>query len=132
MRVTLTVPFILALVGVPSSAAQEQDFQTAFVEALEWRSIGPFRGGRSAAVTGIPGQRDTYYMGACGGGVWKTTDGGRTWANVSDGHFGGSIGAVAVSAWDPNVVYAGGGEVTVRGNVSHGDGVPMPGSKNYF
>lgn len=92
-------------------------------KTYRWREIGPFRGGRSAAVTGIPGDRSTYYFGGTGGGVWKTTDGGITWKNVSDGHFGGSIGAVAVSSWDPNVIYVGGGEKTVRGNVSHGDGV---------
>jgi len=92
-------------------------------KAYAWREIGPYRGGRSAAVAGIPEDRSTYYFGATGGGVWKTSDGGRTWQNVSDGFFGGSIGAVAVSAWDHNVVYAGGGEVTLRGNVSPGDGM---------
>ncbi|MDY7094119.1 MAG: glycosyl hydrolase, partial [Acidobacteriota bacterium] len=91
--------------------------------SLEWREVGPYRGGRSAAVAGIPGDRDTYYFGATGGGVWKTTDGGAHWEPISDGYFGGSIGAVAVSEWDPNVIYVGGGEKTVRGNVSHGDGV---------
>ncbi|HEX9942223.1 MAG TPA: glycosyl hydrolase [Thermoanaerobaculia bacterium] len=90
---------------------------------MKWREVGPYRGGRVAAVTGLAADRDTYYFGGTGGGVWKTTDGGRSWKNVSDGFFGGSIGAVAVSEWDPNVVYAGGGEVTVRGNVSHGEGV---------
>jgi photosystem II stability/assembly factor-like uncharacterized protein len=90
---------------------------------MEWREIGPYRGGRSAAVAGIPGDRYTYYFGATGGGVWKTDDAGGSWMNVSDGFFGGSIGAVAVSEWDPNVVYVGGGEKTVRGNVSHGDGI---------
>jgi photosystem II stability/assembly factor-like uncharacterized protein len=98
-------------------------FDPAQWKALHWREVGPYRGGRSAAVTGIPGDAATYYFGATGGGVWKTADGGRSWANVSDGFFGGSIGAVAVSEWDKNVVYAGGGEVTVRGNVSHGEGV---------
>jgi photosystem II stability/assembly factor-like uncharacterized protein len=92
-------------------------------KAYRWREIGPYRGGRSAAVTGVPGDRNTYYFGGTGGGVWKTTDGGISWRNVSDGFFGGSIGAVAVSAWDPNVIYVGGGEKTVRGNVSHGEGV---------
>jgi photosystem II stability/assembly factor-like uncharacterized protein len=90
---------------------------------MEWREVGPFRGGRVAAVEGIASQPNTYYFGGTGGGVWKTTDGGVSWKNVSDGFFGGSIGAVAASEWDPNVVYAGGGEVTVRGNVSHGDGM---------
>jgi photosystem II stability/assembly factor-like uncharacterized protein len=95
----------------------------AAFEALEWREVGPYRGGRSAAVAGIPDQPDVYYFGATGGGVWKTLDGGRTWDSVSDGFFGGSIGAVAVSEHDPNVVYVGTGEKTVRGNVSHGDGM---------
>ena len=93
------------------------------IQALEWREVGPFRGGRSAAVAGIPSQDNVYYFGATGGGVWKTLDSGKSWDNVSDGYFGGSIGAVAVSEWDPNVIYVGGGEKTVRGNVSHGDGM---------
>lgn len=90
--------------------------------ALEWREVGPFRGGRAATATGIPSDRNTYYFGAAGGGVWKTGDGGLNWNNVSDGFFGGSIGSVTVASWDPNVVYVGTGESTVRGNVSHGDG----------
>ena len=90
---------------------------------MEYRNIGPFRGGRSAASTGVPGNKFLAYFGATGGGVWKTNNGGQTWNNISDGYFGGSIGAVTVSEWDPNVIYVGGGEVTVRGNVSHGDGV---------
>jgi len=97
--------------------------EPALFKSLKWREVGPYRGGRSAAVAGVAGDRNTYYFGATGGGVWKTTDGGRTWKSVSDGFYGGSIGAVAVSEWDPNVVYVGGGEVTVRGNVSHGDGL---------
>lgn len=90
---------------------------------MEWRSIGPFRGGRSAAVAGVPGKPTLFYMGSVGGGVWRTTDGGGTWENISDGYFGNSIGAIAVSEWDNNVIYVGGGEVTVRGNVSFGEGV---------
>lgn len=92
-------------------------------KTLEYRNIGPFRGGRSAAVTGVPGKPNLYYFGAAGGGVYKTTDGGRSWENISDGFFGGSVGSVAVSEWDNNVIYVGGGEVTVRGNVSYGYGV---------
>ncbi|MBC7923718.1 MAG: glycosyl hydrolase [Ferruginibacter sp.] len=98
-------------------------FDDKLYKGLEWRSIGPFRGGRSAAVTGVAGKPNLFYMGATGGGVWRTTDGGSSWQNISDGYFGGSIGAVAVSEYDPNVIYAGGGEVTVRGNVSSGYGV---------
>lgn len=91
--------------------------------SLKYRLVGPFRGGRSAAVTGVPGEPNLFYFGATGGGVWKTTDGGRTWENISDGYFGGSIGAVEVAQSDPNVIYVGGGEKTVRGNVSSGYGV---------
>jgi photosystem II stability/assembly factor-like uncharacterized protein len=91
--------------------------------ALEWRSIGPYRGGRSGAVTGVPGKSNLFYFGSTGGGVWKTTDAGNTWSNISDGFFGGSIGSVAVSDWDNNVIYVGQGEATVRGNVSFGHGI---------
>src|SRR6266566_2899310 len=92
--------------------------------SLSWRSIGPFRGGRSVAVTGHPTDAMTFYFGACAGGVWKTTDGGTYWENVSDGFFETSaVGAIAVAASDGNVIYAGTGEACIRGNVSHGDGV---------
>ncbi|MSR48278.1 MAG: glycosyl hydrolase [Planctomycetes bacterium] len=90
--------------------------------AVEWSTVGPSRGGRVAAVAGHADQPLTFWMGACGGGVWKTEDGGTHWKNVSDGSFGGSIGAVAVAPSDRNVVYVGGGEVTVRGNWSPGWG----------
>ncbi len=91
---------------------------------LKYRLVGPFRGGRVGAVAGVSSQPNVYYFGATGGGVWKTTDGGVNWGNVSDGFFKtGSVGAIAVSDSDPNVIYVGMGEETVRGNVSHGDGV---------
>lgn len=98
-------------------------YDPVYYSGLQYREVGPFRGGRSAAVTGIPGNDKLFYFGATGGGVWRTTDGGTSWSNISDGYFGGSIGAVAVSDWDPNVIYVGGGEVTVRGNVSSGNGM---------
>ncbi|HEV7764650.1 MAG TPA: glycosyl hydrolase [Thermoanaerobaculia bacterium] len=106
-----------------TATAHAATFDSAQYGAMQWREIGPYRGGRSAAVEGIEAQPNTYYFGSVGGGVWKTIDGGETWKNVSDGFFGGSIGAIAVSEWDPNVVYVGGGEKTVRGNVAHGDGM---------
>ena len=115
--------FLSVLMGLPDAVTGQTDFDESMYSALEYRSIGPYRGGRSAAVTGVPGQPMTYYFGGTGGGVWKSKDGGQSWQNISDGFFGGSIGAVAVSAWDPNVIYAGGGEKTVRGNVSHGYGM---------
>ena len=98
-------------------------FSKESYSALTWRNIGPFRGGRSAAVTGVPGKANLFYMGSTGGGIWKTTDAGNSWSNISDGFFGGSVGAIAVSEWDNNVMYVGNGEKTVRGNVSSGDGV---------
>lgn len=131
-RGSLTIPIFIILfaAGVFGLSAEQQHatsspkkFEAGFFKDLAWREVGPFRGGRVAAVTGVPSQPLTYYFGGTGGGVWKTMDGGNTWKNVSDGFFGGSIGAVAVSESDPNVIYSGGGEVTVRGNVSHGNGV---------
>jgi photosystem II stability/assembly factor-like uncharacterized protein len=92
--------------------------------SLRWRLIGPHRGGRVSAVAGDPADRQTFYFGACAGGVWKTTDGGLYWQNVSDGFFKTSaVGALTVADADPNVVFAGMGESNIRGNVSHGDGV---------
>lgn len=111
----------LNLVSENSHAQQVPD--TAVYNALQWRLIGPHRGGRADGVTGVPGSDKSYYFASTGGGVWKTLDAGKTWKSVSDGFFGGSIGAVSVSESDTCVVYAGGGEKTVRGNVSFGYGV---------
>ena len=92
--------------------------------ALEFRNIGPFRGGRVTAVAGVRGQPLVFYQGATGGGVWKTVDGGSNWQAVSDKFFKtGSVGAIGVSESDPNVIYVGMGEAPIRGNVSNGDGV---------
>jgi photosystem II stability/assembly factor-like uncharacterized protein len=94
------------------------------LKGLQFRQIGPFRGGRSGSVAGVPSQPSTFYYGSTGGGVWKSTNFGEDWANVSDGFFKtGSVGAIDVSLSDPNIIYVGMGEETVRGNVSHGDGV---------
>jgi len=98
-------------------------FDPVLHESIEYREIGPFRGGRSAAVAGVPGEPNLFYFGATGGGVWKTENGGETYENISDGFFGGSIGSIAVASNDPNVIYVGGGEVTIRGNVSSGYGM---------
>ena len=101
-----------------------EDYNTIF-KPLRWRSIGPFRGGRSNAGTGVVGDPKTYYMGTTGGGLWKTDDMGISWRNISDGYFKtGSVGAIAVAESDPNVVYVGMGEHAVRGVMTHhGDGV---------
>ncbi|MGZ7031739.1 MAG: WD40/YVTN/BNR-like repeat-containing protein, partial [Thermoanaerobaculia bacterium] len=115
--------FLLFSTSLFAAAPPTRTFNADQFKGMQWREVGPYRGGRSAAVEGITAQPNTYYFGSTGGGVWKTIDGGQTWKAVSDTFFGGSIGAVAVSEWDPNVVYAGGGEATVRGNVSHGDGM---------
>ena len=98
-------------------------YPEALYSSMQYRLIGPFRGGRSAAVTGVPNKPNLFYFGATGGGVWKTEDGGRSWGNISDGFFGGSIGAIEVAQSDPNIIYVGGGEKTLRGNVSSGYGV---------
>jgi photosystem II stability/assembly factor-like uncharacterized protein len=92
---------------------------------MTWRNIGPFRGGRSVASTGVIGDPFTYYMGSTGGGVWKTTDAGITWKNISDGYFKtGTVGAIAVAESDPNIVVVGMGEHAARGVMtSMGDGV---------
>src|SRR5262245_52776231 len=95
------------------------------LKVLQWRQIGPFRGGRSTAVAGVVTQPMVFYFGGTGGGVWKTTDGGINWEPVTDGSvFGtGSVGAIGLSDADPNTIYVGMGESPIRGNVSHGDGV---------
>jgi len=92
--------------------------------SLRWRCVGPHRGGRVVAVAGHPTEPSTFYFGACAGGVWKTTDGGTYWENVSDGFFEiSAVGALAIAPSAPSVLYAGTGEACIRGNVSHGDGV---------
>jgi len=108
----------------PGKASADAKSLSERFEGMRFRNIGPFRGGRVVAVTGVRGDRLTYYFGGTGGGVWKTTDGGGRWDPMSDKDFKtGSVGAVAVAESDPNVVYAGMGEAPIRGNVSKGDGV---------
>ncbi|KPK74712.1 MAG: glycosyl hydrolase [Phycisphaerae bacterium SM23_30] len=112
------------LVITQFQAAFSQDENESFYRGIEWRCIGPARGGRVTAVAGVPGEPLVYYMGATGGGVWKSTDAGLSWQPISDGFFKtGSVGAIAVAPADHNVIYVGMGESPVRGNVSHGDGV---------
>ena len=123
-RMFVPVNALLMMAGLLCSQAKIQaQTKSDLISQLEYRCIGPFRGGRSAAVCGVRNNPMLFYFGGAGGGVWRTEDAGSTWENITDGYFGGSIGAVTVAPSDPNTIYVGGGEVTVRGNVSHGDGV---------
>lgn len=130
MRKLLLILFIGPLLvngqkknSIPTSNTLVVQYDQKLYEGLRWRELGPFRGGRSSTVTGVPGQPNLYYFGAVGGGVWRTKDGGQTWENITDSYFGGTIGAVAVAESDPNVIYVGEGEQTLRNNVSSGWGV---------
>ena len=98
-------------------------YDASLIKGMKWRLIGPFRGGRALAVAGVAGQPDVCYFGAAGGGVWKTTDGGLSWAPLFDKEAVSSICAIAVAPSDPNVIYVGTGEACIRGDISHGDGV---------
>jgi photosystem II stability/assembly factor-like uncharacterized protein len=102
---------------------QAQTVNETLYKNMRWRLVGPFRGGRVLAVTGIPDNPTTYYFGAVSGGVWKTTDAGNSWQPVFDNQPVSSIGAIAVAESDPNVIYVGTGEACIRGNISYGDGV---------
>ncbi len=116
--------FLIAIAHCLSAQEEQGDAETYF-KSLKYRNIGPYRGGRSVTATGVIGDPLTYYMGTTGGGLWKTEDAGQHWNNISDGYFQtGSVGAVAVSASDPNVIYCGMGEHAVRGVMTHyGDGI---------
>lgn len=109
----------------PSLVSASDTVNPELFSGLKWREIGPWRGGRVTAVTGVPGNDRLYYMGAAGGGVWKTDNAGITWKNISDDYFNvGTIGALAVAESDNNIIYAGTGEAPIRGvTTSHGDGM---------
>jgi photosystem II stability/assembly factor-like uncharacterized protein len=120
----LTVSLSLGVVLRSALAQGSGRVDSTLYAGLRWREIGPFRGGRVAAVAGDPGHPLVFYMGATGGGVWKTANAGLTWEPIADSALGaGSIGAIAVAPSDPNVIYVGTGESTLRGNVSPGDGM---------
>lgn len=120
--------FIITIACFNANAQKKRIFSSSSQDSLllstvKYRLVGPFRGGRADAVVGDLKQKNTFYFGSTGGGVWKTIDGGSNWKNISDKFFGGSIGAVAVAPSDPTVIYAGEGENTLRGNVSEGFGI---------
>ncbi len=122
---------LVAAAQNPKPAAATSAAQTAptvpvdpsFIKAMQWRSIGPYRGGRALAVAGVPGNPYVFYFGAVAGGVWKTTDGGATWQPLTDHTPISSIGAIAVSPSNPNIIYVGTGEAAPRGDITYGDGV---------
>ncbi len=119
----LILAFVLALL-VPGFAAAGKSHGDPYFRALHWRLIGPFRGGRSVAVAGVASEPRTFYFGGAAGGVWKSTDGGISWRNVSDKFFKTApVGALAVAPSDPNVIYAGMGESFIRGDMMTGDGI---------
>src|SRR6266567_8541538 len=114
----------LALLPCAALICAAAAFDPTIFGSLHWRSIGPPRGGRSITCAGSPSRPDEYYFGATGGGLWKTTDGGLTWRPVTDGQLhSSSVGAVAVSESNPDIVYLGMGETELRGNIMQGDGV---------
>src|SRR6266404_752113 len=119
---TILVTGVLAGLAAATPAPAQQYDQKLFSE-MRWRCIGPFRGGRTVAITGVPHQPTVFYIAAVNGGVWKTTDTGNTWEPIFDGQASGSVGAIAVAPSDPNVIYVGSGEGLQRPDLSTGDGV---------
>src|SRR5512136_2354991 len=114
------LPLIASLITSPLSA---QPFDQKLFSEMRWRSIGPYRAGRTRAVAGVPSKPNVFYIGVCNGGVWKTTDYGRVWRPVFDDQPTGSIGAIAVAPSNPAVIYVGSGEGLQRPDLSTGDGV---------
>ena len=110
-------------IAQPAIVSSSSTFDPSIYEGMKWRELGPFRGGRSCTVTGVKGKPNLYYFGAVGGGVWRSNDAGQTWGNISDNYFGGTIGAIAVAENDPNVIFVGEGEQTLRNNVASGSGL---------
>jgi photosystem II stability/assembly factor-like uncharacterized protein len=113
----------IAFGALTASLSATQQFDPKLFGELRWRSIGPFRGGRSLAVTDVRGQPDVYYFGSAGGGVWKTNDAGRTWNPIFDSQPIASIGAIAVAPSNPSVIYVGSGEADMRSQISYGNGM---------
>ena len=117
------VALVLALMSAEASSIFAQQFGSEVFQSLRWRSIGPFRGGRTRAIAGVPSQPNVFYMAQVNGGVWKTDDYGHTWTPIFDDQPTGSVGSIAVAPSDPNVVYVGSGEGLQRPDLSVGDGI---------
>jgi photosystem II stability/assembly factor-like uncharacterized protein len=109
--------------SLPAASAASGTFDEKLFNGMQWRQVGPFRGGRALTIEGVPGEPDTYYFGAVAGGVWKTIDGGQNWKQLFDKEDISSIGAIAVAPSDHNTIYVGTGEPDVRGDVTYGTGV---------
>ena len=124
-KLTTLLPSLILLLIFSTNSSYSQEISTEqLYESLEWKFAGPYRGGRSTAVSGVISKPYTFYMGTTGGGVWKTTDAGNNWKNISDGQITvGSIGAISVSESDENVIYVGTGSADPRGNISIGNGI---------
>src|SRR5277367_535599 len=137
IRAQISAIFFLAALAslplLPAAAAQSSpaastninvpQFPASLFSNLQWRCIGPFRGGRTVAAAGVPGKPNLFYIGVNNGGVWKTTDAGRTWIPIFDGQPTGSIGALAVAPSNPDIIYVGSGEGLRRPDLSTGDGI---------
>jgi photosystem II stability/assembly factor-like uncharacterized protein len=119
----LALAFVASQALTSAVPAQAQTYPASALSALHWRLIGPFRGGRAIAVTGVPGQPEKFYFGSVGGGVWESNNAGRTWLPIFDGVSVASIGAIAVAPSDTNVIYVGTGEADMRSDIQHGDGM---------
>ncbi len=126
LRLFFSISLLFALTGslrILASPESGQPIDAKLLQALHWRLVGPFRGGRVQAVSGVRGQPDVFYSGSVGGGVWKTDDAGRTWNPIFDSQPIASIGAIAVAPSDSNIIYVGTGEADMRSSISYGDGM---------
>ena len=124
MRIPLKIVGVLCLLAVafPAFSLRAQQYDPKLYSEMRWRCIGPFRGGRTVAISGVPQQPNVFYMAAVNGGLWKTTDFGNTWFPIFDEQTSGSIGALAVAPSDPNILYVGSGEGLQRPDLAVGDG----------
>jgi photosystem II stability/assembly factor-like uncharacterized protein len=123
MKLSARLALLLLGISIAFPYATAQQFDPSLFSGMQWRLVGPFRGGRALTATGVPGHPNLFYFGAVGGGVWKTTDAGRTWTPIFDSAPIASIGALAVAPSDPNVIYVGSGEADMRSDISYGNGM---------